>query len=187
MEKEQQEFLLKLARRAIEHYLKTGEKMELPPAELPYEKLIEEGACFVCLKINDELRGCMGSLYNRRPLFMDVIKNAVAAAFGDIRFPPVKESDLEKIKISISILTEPVPLKVSSPEEVLEKLDPTRHGVILQQGVERATYLPAVWKEIPDKVKFLETLGMKAALGPQGWKDPRTEFFVYEAEEFSEK
>ncbi len=187
MEKEQQDFLLKLARRAIEHYLKTGEKLELSPAELPYGELLKEGACFVTLKADGKLRGCMGSLYNRMPLFMDVIKNALAAAFQDIRFPPVPASELDKIKISISVLTEPVPLKAGSPEEVLEKLDPARHGVILQQGIERATYLPAVWEEIPDKVKFLETLSMKAALGPQGWKDPRTEFFVYEAEEFSEK
>ena len=178
---------MKLARRTIEHYFKTGKKLELAPSELPFEKLLEDGASFVCLKTDDKLRGCMGTLYNRRPLFMDVIKNALAAAFGDIRFPPVKESELGKIKISISILTEPKPLKVSSPDELLEKLDPGRHGVILQQGIERATYLPSVWEQIPDKVKFLENLSMKAALGPQGWKDPRTEFFVYEVEEFSEK
>jgi AmmeMemoRadiSam system protein A len=183
---EDKKFLLELARKSIRHYLTTGSRLQPEPSEIPSKTLVEEGASFVSLHMGKELRGCIGSLEARRPLFMDVIDNAVASAVGDPRFYPLTLDELEKARISISILTKPEELPVKNPEELLEKLIPKKHGLIIQQGVAKATFLPAVWEQIHEKEEFLSRLSMKAGLSPDGWKDPKTKFFVYEAIEFSE-
>ena len=184
--KEDKTFLLGLARSAIKTYLKNQTKIDVDPKGVPSEKLTENGACFVTLKIENELRGCIGTLDAHRPLVMDVIDNALNSAFGDPRFPPLGKEELAKIKISISVLTKPEPFPVDSPEGLLKKLIPGKHGLILKQGWNRATFLPAVWEELKGKEEFLSHLSMKAGLGPEAWKDPKTKFEVYEAEEFSE-
>ncbi len=183
---EEKGFLLKLARRSIQHYLSKGSELHVGPGEVPSKKLVEDGACFVTLRKGGKLRGCIGSLEAHRPLFMDVVENALAAALGDPRFHPVTLPELESIKISISVLTKPVEMPVKSPEELLERLVPHKHGLIIQQGVARATFLPVVWEELPEKEDFIRHLSIKASLGPEGWKDPETRYFVYEAIEISE-
>jgi AmmeMemoRadiSam system protein A len=186
LSQKEKEFLLSLARRAIEYYFRTQKKLELQPGEVPSKNLVEKGACFVTLRVGKQLRGCIGTLEAWQPLFKDVIDNALGAAFGDPRFYPLAPEELKKIKISISFLTPPKEAKLGKPEEILEKLVPHKHGVIIRHGVARATFLPVVWEEIPDKTAFLQHLSMKAGLGPDGWKAAGTRFFIYEAEEFSE-
>lgn len=183
---EEKKFLLSLARKAIDYYLKTQRKLEPEPGDIPTAKLAENGACFVTLRAGRELRGCIGSLEARRPLFKDVIDNALGAAFGDPRFYPLSANEMKTIKISISCLTPAREVVLETPEKILEVLVPGRHGLIIQRGWARATFLPVVWEEIPDKIEFLRHLSMKAGLGPDGWKEKGTRFFIYEAEEFSE-
>jgi AmmeMemoRadiSam system protein A len=186
MDEDEKRYLLGLARKSMMHFLEKGETLEVKPEEVNSKKLVEEGACFVTIHIDDQLRGCIGSLEAKRPLVFDVAENAINAAIRDPRFSPLTMEELEKAKISISVLTKPVPFPVKSPDELLEKLEPGRHGLILKQGIARATFLPCVWEQLPDKLEFLAHLSMKAGLSPEGWKDPETEFLVYEAEEFSE-
>jgi len=184
--KEEKKFMLSLARRSIKHYLEKGTKPEIKPSEIPSERLQEDGAAFVTLHINGHLRGCIGTLEAHRPLIMDIVDNAINSAFSDPRFYPLQADELQKIKISISVLTKPEPLPVDSPEDLLGKLVPKKHGLILKQGYYRATFLPVVWEQIPKKEEFLEHLSVKAGLPPDGWRDPKTEFEVYGAIEFSE-
>ncbi|MBW3022588.1 AmmeMemoRadiSam system protein A [Candidatus Woesearchaeota archaeon] len=184
--KEDKTFLLQLARKSIEYYLDTGNTLELSPDKVKSENLIKIGACFVTLKKGEELRGCIGTLEAHRPLFQDVIENSLASAFGDPRFYPLTKEELKEVKISISVLTEPKEFPVKDYEDLLVKLEKGKHGLILKQGFAQATFLPAVWEQLPDKIMFLEHLSMKAGLTPDGWKDPKTKFFVYEAIEFSE-
>jgi len=186
MEEENKKFLLEIARKAIKHYLETGMRLEIKPEEVPSEKLVEDGACFVTLKIGGELKGCIGSLEAHRPLFFDVVENALAAAFGDPRFVPLQKEEFQKVKISISVLSKPEYFPVKGPKDLLEKLVPGKHGLILEKEMNRATFLPCVWNELPEKEKFLGQLSIKAGLSPDGWKNPEVKFYVYEAEEFSE-
>jgi len=179
-------FLLEIARKSIEYYFDTGKKLELSPEEVKSVNLVRLGACFVTLKLGEKLRGCIGTLEAHRPLFQDVIENSLASAFGDPRFYPLTREELSEIKISISVLTEPKDFPVKGPGDLLDKLKQGKHGLILKQGAAQATFLPAVWDELPDKVMFLEHLSMKAGLTPDGWKDSKTRFLVYEAIEFSE-
>ncbi len=183
---EEKKFLLALARKAIDHYFKTGRRIDIKPSEVPSPRFVEDCACFVTMHIGKTLRGCIGSLEAKRPLLFDVIDNALKAAFGDPRFYPLREEELEKVKFSISVLTKPEQLKVSGPDELLKKLIPHKHGLIIQFGFHRATYLPVVWKQLPDKIQFLSELCQKAGLPPDSWKEPEMEFYTYEAEEFEE-
>lgn len=187
LDRNERKFLLSLARRAILYYFDKNEELELSPGEVPSQKLVEDRACFVTLRKGGKLRGCIGTLEAQRPLFRDVIRNSLSASFWDPRFPPLTREELENTGISISVLTSPEPLEAGGPEELLEKLVPGKHGLILEKGPARATFLPSVWTELPEKRSFLEHLSLKAGLGKDGWKDRGTRYFVYESEEFSEQ
>jgi len=178
-----------LARKAISYYLESGEPLEVDPSEVPDKRLMEDGACFVTLrsKRGGALRGCIGSLEAERPLIFDLVANALGAAFEDPRFAPLAKPELPKISIEVSVLTKPRPLLVSSSEDLLMKLAPSRHGLIIRKGMRSATFLPSVWEELPDPAEFLSSLCMKAGLRPDEWKDVSSmEFLVYETESFSE-
>jgi len=183
-------FLLKIARKSIETFLKSHERLELKPSDVPSKRLVGNGACFVTLYIGKgkDLRGCIGSLEATRPLVFDVVDNALNSAFGDPRFPGVRAAELKEIKIEISVLTVPKKLDVSSSDDLLGKLIPRKHGLTIQKGWARATFLPVVWDELKDKEEFLHHLCRKAGLEPEAWKDTKSmEFFVYQAQEFEEK
>lgn len=187
LDQKEMKFLLTLARRSIDHYLRNGSRMEIKPQEVPTKRLIEDGACFVTLYMGGELRGCIGTLEAHRPLVMDVIDNALSSAFGDPRFPPLSLEELPKVKISISYLSKPEPFPVKDEKDLLSKLVPNKHGLIIQKGYARATFLPVVWEQLPEKKEFLSHLCEKAGLAPDEWKDTKgMEFSVYEAQEFEE-
>ena len=187
LKKNEKEYLLKLARESIDTYLRTGKRMELSPKSVPAKSMTENGACFVTLRIGPQLRGCIGTLEAHRPLVFDVIENALCSAFEDPRFHPLRPDELQKATISISVLSAPKPFPVKDAADLLKKLVPGKHGLIIQKGYSRATFLPAVWEELKGKEEFLSHLCMKAGLDADAWHDTKgIEFFAYEAEEFSE-
>lgn len=185
--KKEKEYLLKLARESISTYFKTGKRMELAPQSVPSKWMTENGACFVTLYIGKQLRGCIGTLEAHRPLVFDVIENALSSAFEDPRFYPLRPEELGKATISISVLSAPKPFPVKDSADLLKKLVPKKHGLIIKKGYARATFLPVVWEELGKKEEFLMHLCMKAGLEGDAWRDTKgIEFFAYEAEEFSE-
>ncbi len=180
-------YLLGVARGAVEGYLERGQRPEVRPQDLPSKRMAEDRACFVTIYYEGRLRGCIGSLEAQRPLVMDVIENALLSAFEDPRFVPVSKDELCRLRFSISVLSRPQRIRPSGPEELLDALVPGRHGLIIQKGLNRATFLPAVWSMIPEKAEFLRHLCMKAGLQPDEWRDTgRMEFYLYEAQEFME-
>jgi AmmeMemoRadiSam system protein A len=187
LDKSEKAFLLKLARESIAHYLREERMLEKKPSELPSKALVMDGACFVTLYSGGELRGCIGTLEAHRPLYLDVLENAVASATEDPRFDPLVLGELETLTISISVLSKPVPFPVKDAADLLKKLVIGKHGLIIKKGLARATFLPVVWEQLPKKEEFLGHLCVKAGLESDAWKDTkRMEFFTYEAEEFSE-
>ena len=183
---EEKQILLQLARESMEYAVK-GRK--LPPLDTSSlsARLRENGASFVTLTINDELRGCIGALEAYQPLAEVVRDHAIAAALEDPRFRPVAESELNRIKLEVSRLTAPRLLEYSSGEELLVKLNPHVDGVILKDGRRRATFLPQVWEKIPNPVEFLNHLCEKMGARPNLWRDTKLQVFVYQVEEFHEK
>jgi AmmeMemoRadiSam system protein A len=176
--------LLVLARSAIQAKLIKGHKVLRPANATP--ALMEKRGCFVTIHKNGNLRGCIGTIEPDTSLVAEVEENAVSAAFSDPRFPPLTEEELPTIEIEISVLTPPKDLEFSNGEELKEKLKPNIHGVILTRGWQRSTFLPQVWKQLPDPEDFLGNLCRKAGMETACWRDRNTRVKVYEAEDFSE-
>ena len=177
--------LLRLARESMEQAVKRKALSRLDLQSLT-PALREHGASFVTLTIHAELRGCIGALEAYQPLAEDVREHAVSAALQDPRFPPVVESELSRIKLDVSRLTAPHLLEYSSSEDLLKKLKPYVDGVILKNDFRRATFLPQVWKKIPDPVDFLDQLCMKMGVKPNLWRDVQLQVYIYQVEEFHE-
>lgn len=177
--------LLKLARQTVQEVVRSNRLPTVPVDTLP-ASLREPKACFVTLTKQGRLRGCIGHLSAQMPLYEAVMENARNAALHDVRFPPVQPGELEELQIEISVLTEPQPLAFGSPEELLAKLRPHRDGVILEIGDRRATFLPQVWAQLPDKEQFLAHLAQKAGCGPTDWRRPGTRVQIYQVESFHE-
>lgn len=148
--------------------------------------LQEQGASFVTLKINGQLKGCIGSLQAYRPLVLDVSENAFAAAFNDTRFSPVTSGDLLRLSIQISVLSTPEVISFSSEQDLLKKLRPGIDGLILEDGSNRGTFLPSVWESLNEPKEFLMNLKTKAGLDQGYWSN---EIMIkrYTTESFSEK
>ncbi|HET7143447.1 MAG TPA: AmmeMemoRadiSam system protein A, partial [Anaerolineales bacterium] len=113
-------------------------------------------------------------------------EHAVAAALEDPRFRPVSEGELIRIKLEVSRLTSPRLLEYSSSEDLLAKLRPQVHGVILKDDYRRATFLPQVWEKIPEAGEFLDQLCAKMGAQPNLWRSKKLQVFVYQVEEFHE-
>ncbi len=178
--------LLRLAREAMEFAVKG---QALPPLDINLltPLLQENGASFVTLTIDSDLRGCIGALEAFQPLAEDVREHAVAAALHDPRFPPVREFELSRIKLEVSRLTAPHLLAYSSSEDLLKKLNPHVDGVILRDNHRRATFLPQVWEKIPDPAEFLSHLCQKMGVQANVWRGGTLQVYVYQVEEFHEK
>jgi uncharacterized protein len=182
---EEQKVLLRLAREAMEGAVKEGKPPRLDSSTLT-PRLKEQGASFVTLTIGGQLRGCIGALQAYQPLAEDVREHAIAAALEDPRFPPVESQELNAINIEVSYLTEPYPLEYSSTDELIKKLHPNVDGVILSDGLRRATFLPQVWEKIPDPANFLDNLCYKMGANADAWKRKHLDVMIYQVQEFHE-
>jgi AmmeMemoRadiSam system protein A len=131
--------------------------------------LREPGASFVTLTRGGALRGCVGSILAYRSLYADVRANAKAAAFDDTRFRPLVASELELVRVEVSLLTPPEPFPVAGERDALARLRPHIDGVILEVGRLRSTFLPQVWEQLPEPADFLAHLKAKAGLPPGFW------------------
>lgn len=174
-----------LARRHLEKILR-GEP-GLNPTLLAQQTthLAEQGACFVTLTKQGQLRGCIGSLEAYRSLATDLLENSVSAAMRDPRFPPVTVAELATLRVEISLLTPAKPFPYTDGDDLLRRLIPRVHGVILSKGGHRSTFLPQVWDQLPDPRIFLEHLCQKAGLHSHCWQD-KPDIFVYTVEKMVE-
>lgn len=183
---EEKRKLLKLAREALEMGVRGQSITPLDLSSLP-PTLREQGASFVTLTKNGQLRGCIGTLEARLPLAEDVREHAVAAGLDDYRFPPVSPRELDEIEIEISYLTAPQPLEYTSPEELLQTLRPGIDGVVLRDHFRRATFLPQVWQQLPEPESFLDHLCQKMGAPRDYWRCNPLRVEIYQVEEFHEE
>lgn len=151
--------IVELAKKTVEMYVRTG---NVPGFQgCPEFMTSERAGVFVSLHIGDDLRGCIGTI---EPLTdcvaEEVVRNAVAAATQDPRFPAVMEAELSRLEYSVDVLTEPVEVKD------VKELDPKRYGVIVSKGRCRGLLLPDL--EGVDTVERQLSIAMaKAGI----WKD----------------
>ena len=141
------------------------------PGEWPDDWLRRRAATFVTLRMQGDLRGCIGTLDARRSLGDDVAHNAHAAAYHDPRFPPLARDDRPRIAVEISVLSPRVPIEAPSEEAAVARLQPGIDGVVVEYQDLRATFLPQVWESIPEPFDFLRELRRKAGLPERFWHD----------------
>jgi AmmeMemoRadiSam system protein A len=177
--------LLNIARNAIREAVTDQRISPLDLSALPGE-VQSDGASFVTLTIQRNLRGCIGSLEARQPLAKDIQEHAVDAALNDYRFPPLTEREFDSVRIEISVLSPPEPLVYTSPEELTRLLRPNVDGIILARGPRRATFLPQVWESIPDPTAFLNMLCEKMGADSDLWRREKIEVYTYQVERFAE-
>jgi len=176
----QRDELLKIARDSISTYLKTGKKLQVSQTD---PILNQEMGSFVTLSKGGQLRGCIGNLTSRQPLYLTVRDMAVEAAVDDPRFSALSLAELKEIKIEVSVLS---PLKKVASAESIEL---GKHGVLVRSGLTSGVFLPQVATETGwSKEEFLNNLcAHKAGLPKDAWKDKNTELYIFSAEVFSEK
>lgn len=170
--------LLRLARRSLEDYLKTGQAAA--PPLYRSTRLNLPGAAFVTLRKDGALRGCIGSLVARESLAESVARNGVAAGVSDGRFKPVTAEELPTLHVEVSALSAPHPVAGAAAVKPGD-------GVILQNGERSGVFLPSVWESLPSKDDFLgELCSQKAGLPRDCTKDPATKLQVFTTESFEE-
>jgi AmmeMemoRadiSam system protein A len=159
----EKQLLLQIAREAITSYIETG---KVVPVEVTNSKLHAQQGCFVCIKTNGMLRGCIGNFTSDKPLYQLVQEMAISAATNDPRFYPMKREDLPDFDLEISVLS---PLqKISSVEEIEVGV----HGLYLEKNFSRGVLLPQVATEYGwDRDTFLCQTSLKAGLNPNDWQE----------------
>jgi len=173
----QQKFLLRLARQTIEHYLKSG---KTPEVKIEEEYLKEKRGAFVTLKVNDQLRGCIGYPLPYKPLHETIIDVAISAATQDYRFSPLSYEELQEVKIEISVLSLPELIKD------VKQIEVGRHGIIITKGPNKGLLLPQVPLEYDwDLETYLRHGCLKAGLDEDEWKK-EVQIEVFEAQVFAE-
>jgi AmmeMemoRadiSam system protein B/AmmeMemoRadiSam system protein A len=126
--------------------------------------LAQPGATFVTLTKGGALRGCIGSLQAARPLASDVSQNALGAAFRDPRFPALSREEWPQVRVEVSLLSAPKPMRFADEADLLAQVQPGDDGIILECEGRRATFLPQVWESLPEKKSFFGELMRKAGL-----------------------
>lgn len=169
---EAQSLLLKVAREAIVHFARNGQRLSIAKDDYP-NSLEAHHATFVTLRQDTKLRGCMGTLDACQSLVEDTAERAYAAAFRDPRFSPITCMELENqaLDISISVVSPAQEIKFDNEQDLVAKLQPGVDGVILQHGSRRGTFLPSVWDMFAKPETFIEQLKEKTGLEKNVWYD----------------
>jgi len=172
-------------RRTLIDIVKTTIKCKLTGKDIPEfhidsEILKGKKGAFVTLKKHGHLRGCIGYIEAKKPLYKTVAEMAIAAAFNDPRFPPLRSDELTHITLEISVLS---PLKEIKD---IREIEAGVHGLYITKGFHSGLLLPQVAKEYKwDRLTFLEETCYKAGLHPDAWKDKDTKIYIFSADVFN--
>ena len=174
----EQQALLAIARQAIIHGVQTGQEYIEPREE---KALNQRNGCFVTIKQNGQLRGCIGNFQSELPLFKEVAQMAQASAAKDPRFYPLKENDLDNFTLEISVLS---PLQKIDD---IEEIEVGKHGIYIEKSFYRGVLLPQVALEHNwDRLDFLKQTCIKAGLPTDAWKSDDSDIYVFSAQVFGE-
>ncbi len=179
LSQEERKALLEHARRSIECRIQGKPLPDLTPVS---DVLNEKRGAFVTLKKNGRLRGCIGYIEARKPLSQAVSEMALAAAFNDPRFPPLKREELAGLDIEISVLS---PLKKIKD---IHEIEVGKHGLYVVKGFHSGLLLPQVATEYRwDRLTFLQETCYKAGLPADAWRDKDTDIYIFSAEVFGSR
>jgi uncharacterized protein (TIGR00296 family) len=183
LSKSEGKLLVKFARDSIESYFQSKK-----PDFNIVDKFSTKQGVFVTLHKNGELRGCIGYPEPVLPLNKAIYQAALAAAFQDPRFPPVRESEMKEIILEISVLTVPELICVDDTLNYPSHVDIGKDGLIIRKDFCSGLLLPQVFTEYnASQVQALEMLCQKACLAIDSWKKKDCKLFKFQAQIFSEE
>lgn len=177
---EDQRRLLASARQTLDHYLSNGTAR---PAVVPKlergPELEQRTGIFVTVRKKGALRGCIGVLSPRAPLWDTVADRTIASTTSDPRFPPLSSRE-GPVTLEVSLLT---PMKLVRDWRKFR----LGQGAVLVLGENQGLLLPQVAREMNwSREQFLEGLSRKAGLEAKAYRDPRARLYVYDAQVFGE-
>jgi AmmeMemoRadiSam system protein A len=178
--------LLTLARRQLVATVAGEGRVDVFEADISDRTTRMESA-FVSLYVDGDLRGCMIDQFEpHEPLFANVIGNLQLAA-ADVRFEPLREDEVQRTRIKVSIVHDLEPVRFAAPEELADTLSRRQQGVVLDVEGEVASYLPHVWETFPDPEEFLSQLCIKVGWSEDRWRvEPYPLVHTYRVYEFAE-
>ncbi|MGV8152181.1 MAG: AmmeMemoRadiSam system protein A [Candidatus Nanoarchaeia archaeon] len=162
--------LIKLAKASIASHF-SGKKFSIPFNK----EFKEKKGVFVTLKINGDLRGCIGFPYASHSLGEGIVLASKLAAFEDPRFEPLTKEEFLDVKVEVSVLSEPMPIKI-------EDIEIGKHGLMCEYNGQGGLLLPQVAIENNfSKEEFLDCLCNKAGLAKGSWKKQGFKLFGFNA------
>jgi len=171
--------LLAIARQAIIQGVQTGQEYVEPREE---RALNQRNGCFVTIKQDGQLRGCIGNFQSELPLFKEVAQMAQASSAKDPRFYPLQDKDLDNFTLEISVLS---PL---NKIEDIEEIEVGKHGIYIEKSFYRGVLLPQVATEHGwDRQTFLQQTCLKAGLSINAWEADDADIYVFSAQIFGEE
>ncbi len=175
--------IVELARHAIETLL-----FNQPLNLEPYKRFDQSQGIFVTLKKEKELRGQMGTVETKDPLYKAVLKAARDAAFHDKRFDPVNEDEIQEIQVEVAVLYNAKLLRVNNYEEYSELISPEADGLMMQAGIYRAVMLPNPEMRYGwDVERVLRHLCISAGMTMDAWKGMTNNIYTFQAQVFAER
>jgi len=186
---EEGEFLVKLARKTVQEYLKTGEVINVPK-DTP-AKLMQRSGVFVTINSlkngKKKLRGCIGYPYPTTMLAQAVIECAISSATRDPRFSSLSSEELGQVIFEVSVLTPPEQVEVEDPRHLPSRIKIGEDGLIVEKGFYKGLLLPQVPVEYNwDREEFLCQCCIKAGLPPDNWLIKTTKIHKFQAIVFEE-
>ena len=172
----EKKILINIVKETIKAHLNSNDQ---PDFYYGQKALNEEVGAFVTLKIEGKLRGCIGMLITKEPLYITVSNMALEAAFHDPRFEALKKEEYTALEVEISVLT---PFKKI---DSIDEIEVGKHGLMISRGNNSGLLLPQVATEYAwDKNTFLEHACIKAGLSTDAWKESDVEICIFSAEVF---
>ncbi|UUM32017.1 AmmeMemoRadiSam system protein A [Vibrio japonicus] len=147
-----------------------GEGLQLPPAP-NINELLTPAACFVTLLHNGKLRGCIGSLEVREPLWRDACENAYQSGFNDRRFLPLTKEERSDLSLEVSVLSPLIAMDNEGESALLNTLKPGVDGLLLEDETHRAVFLPSVWSTLTTPERFVTELKRKGRWPSAYWSE----------------
>lgn len=183
LNQEEGKFLVELARKTVEHYLKTRKQLDVPKDVS--ENLLQPCGVFVTINSIEngekQLRGCIGFPYPTMPLVQAVIDSAISASTQDPRFSPISLKELSHIVFEISVLTPPKQIEVKNPKEYSSKIKVGEDGLIVERGMYKGLLLPQVPVEWGwNAQEFLCQCCNKAGLLEDYWLRDGTKIYKFQ-------
>ena len=125
-----------IKKKSIEYYTYNRKIMDIPK-DLPEEFYKIKAGCFVSLKKNGNLRGCIGTIIpTKENIAKEIISNSVSAAFNDTRFFSLRIDELNDIEYSVDILYK------AEEIESIDDLDVDKYGIIVEKDFRKGLLLP---------------------------------------------